>query len=100
LAIASALGVRLIAGFFIDRDDAVRAVCFATGFLAERAVFTARFADLPVVLFTLWEAFALRFQAGLARPESVTFLAPLTLAFAEDFLTDWESFFAMVVRRV
>jgi len=39
-------------------------------------------------------------RAGLARPESITFLAPLTLAFAEDFLTGWESFFAMVVRRV
>jgi hypothetical protein len=89
--------VRLIAGFFIDRDDAVRAVCFATGVLAERVVFTARFAGLPIALFALWAAFAPRFQAGLAQPKAITLLAPLALAFAEIFLTDWESFFAIVV---
>ncbi len=97
LAFASALGVRLIAGFFIDRDDAVRTVCFATGVLAGRVVFTARFAGLPVALLPLWAAFAPRFQAGLAQPEAITFLAPLALAFAEDFLTGSESFFAMVI---
>jgi hypothetical protein len=78
LAIASALGVRLIGGCFIDRDDAVRAVCFITGALVERAVFTAR-------------------VAGLAQPEAIAFVAPLALAFAKYFLTGWESFFVMVV---
>ena len=100
LALASALGVRLIACFFINRDDAVRAVCFATGVLAGRVVFTARFAGLPVALFALRAAFAPRFQAGFAQPEAITFLAPLALYFTEAFLTGWESFLAMVVRRV
>jgi len=98
LAFASALGVRSIAGFFIDRDDAVRAVCFVTGVLAGRVVFTERFAGLPVAPLALW-AFAPRFQAGLAQP-AITFLPALALGFAEDFLIGWESFFAMVVRRV
>jgi hypothetical protein len=89
--------VRLITGFFIDRDDAVRTICFTTGVLARRVVFTACFAGLPVALFALWAAFAPRFQAGLAQPEAITFLVPLALGFAEDFLTGWESFFAMVV---
>jgi hypothetical protein len=88
--------VCLIAGFFIDRDGAVRAVCFATGVLAGRVVFTARFAGLPGVLFALWAAFAPRFQAGLTLP-AITFLPPLALRFAEDFLTGWGSFFAIVV---
>ena len=97
LAFASVLDVPLIAGFFIDRGDAVCAVCFATGVLAGRVLFTARFTGLPVTLFALWAAVAPRCQAGLVRPESITVLAPLALAFAEDFLTGWESFFAMVV---
>lgn len=33
----------------------------------------------------------------MARPEALTFLGPLALAFAEDFLTGGESFCAMVV---
>jgi hypothetical protein len=100
LASASDLGVPLIVGFFIGRGDAVRAVCFTTGVLAGRVVFTARFAGLPVALFALWVAFAPRFQAGLTQPEAITFLASLALYFAEDFLIGWESFFAMVERRV
>jgi len=95
LAFASVLGVRLIAGFFIDRDDAVRAVGFTTGVLAGRIVFTGRFAGLPVALFALCAAFAPRFRAGLAQPEAMTFVAPLALGFAN--LTGWESFFAIVV---
>jgi hypothetical protein len=87
--------VRLIAGFFIDQDDAVRAVCFTTGLLAGRVVFTGRFAGLPAALFALWAAFARRFQAGLAPLEAMTFAAPLALGFAN--LTGWESFFAIVV---
>jgi hypothetical protein len=97
LASASDLGVPLIVGFFIDRGDAVRAVCFTTGVLAGRVVFTARFAGLPVALFALWVAFAPRFQAGLTQPEAITFEAPLAWAFAEVLLTDWESIFTIVV---
>jgi hypothetical protein len=93
LAFASTLGVRLITDFFIDCDDAVRAVCFATGVLARRIVFTARFGILPVALFALWAAFAPRFQAGLAQLGAITFEA-------EDFLTGWESSLPMVIRRV
>jgi hypothetical protein len=33
----------------------------------------------------------------LAQPEAITFVARLALAFADDFLTGWERFFAMVV---
>jgi len=97
LAFASTLGAPLIAGFFIRRRAAVRAVRFATGVLAGRVVFTARFAGLPVAFFAVRAAVAPRFRVGLAQPEAVTFVAPLALAFVEVFLTDWESIFTIVV---
>ena len=99
-AFASTLELCLVAGFFIDRDDAVRAACFVPGALAGRVVFAERLAGLPVTLFALRAAVATCFPAGLAQPETVTFLAPLALAFAEILLTGRKSTFAMVGQRV
>jgi len=51
----------------MDRDDAVRTVCFATGVLAGRVFFTARFAGLSVALFALWAAHAMPLDLAGAR---------------------------------
>lgn len=99
-AFASALEVRLVAGFFIDRDNSVRVACFVLCVIAVRVIFVARLAGLPVTLLALRATFATCLPGGLARPKAITFLAPLALAFAATLLTGGNDSFAMVGQRV